>query len=233
MANLPDTFNRRALLKALALIPFAGASASAVRAEHTAARLRLISSNVCMVQPQASEGPFYLDPDMVRSDIREDREGVPVGLAIQVVTANCDFVPDARVDLWHCDAAGEYAGFTQLGDRYAGDEGSATFLRGTQFTDNTGVAKFTTIYPGFYPGRTPHFHYKVFLNDRTVLTSQFFLPEDINNLVFENFPPYAGLYRNVFNRNDGIARRMGEGAIAAVKQRGDGFHASIVVGIEA
>lgn len=114
---------RRALLKALASMPVLLGGVLPAWAAKTAPRARLISSKVCVVMPETTEGPFYVDPDLVRADITEGKAGVPVELLLQVVTADCEPVKDARVDVWHCDAEGNYSGFGASGS------GSKAFLR--------------------------------------------------------------------------------------------------------
>lgn len=127
----------------------------------------------CVLTPELAEGPYYIDLDSVRSDIREDRPGAPTSLSITVVdAATCAPVKDAAVDIWHADAAGEYSGFGSAGDggRPGGGGGSPTndkrFLRGTQITGADGVATFLTIYPGWYTGRAVHIHVKVHAGGR-------------------------------------------------------------------
>ena len=36
-----------------------------------------------------------------------------------------------------------------------------TFLRGGWYTDENGMVEVTTVYPGYYDGRTPHVHIMV------------------------------------------------------------------------
>ena len=95
---------------------------------------------------------------------------------------------DAVVDLWHCDAAGGYSGFE-------GQE-AETYLRGAQVTDADGVAEFTTIFPGGYSGRTTHIHAKVHLDNRTVLTTQVYFPDDVSAEVHAAAPYRPGATRN-------------------------------------
>jgi len=106
---------RRALLRALALLPVG----LAVRPDWTAraAEAGLVAANVCLLSPETTEGPFYLDPRLVRRDITEGRPGVPLGLTLQVVDGDCRPLAGARVDVWHCDAAGDYSGVRQPGGR--------------------------------------------------------------------------------------------------------------------
>jgi protocatechuate 3,4-dioxygenase beta subunit len=74
----------------------------------------------------------------------------------------------ATVEIWHADAAGEYSGV-------AGNSGS--WLRGIQRTASTGRVRFEPIFPGWYRGRTPHIHMKVFVSGDEVLAGQaFFRP---------------------------------------------------------
>jgi protocatechuate 3,4-dioxygenase beta subunit len=225
---------RRKLLRFLSLSPVAmmgvGAFASATRAQAEAAGL--ISANVCMVQREVTEGPFYIDSGLVRRDITEGRPGAPLRLNLQVVTADCAPVPGARVDIWHCDAEGIYSGVTNMG---AEDTTGQTFLRGTQTTGADGVAIFDTIYPGWYRGRTTHIHTKIFLNDQTVLTSQIFFPDALSAYLFRSVPPYnaRGATRDTMNAGDSIAKQAGDGAFARVREQPDHYDASLVVGISA
>jgi protocatechuate 3,4-dioxygenase beta subunit len=115
----------------------------------------------CVLTPEQDEGPFYIDLAQVRRDVVEDRPGVPLALALTVVDAgSCEPIPDAAIDIWHCDALGAYSG-----EATAGTNGE-TYLRGIQLTDKDGRAEFATIYPGQYPGRTTHIHLKVRLGGR-------------------------------------------------------------------
>lgn len=122
---------------------------------------------MCVLTPERTEGPYYLDDLLVRSDITEGKAGVPLDLKITVLDVNtCAPIVNAAVDIWHCDANGFYSGFTDKnpgGDRAYQDDGSnpATFLRGVVLTGSDGLAEFRTIYPGWYAGRDIHIHMKV------------------------------------------------------------------------
>lgn len=144
----------------------------------------------CKLLPEAVEGPFYFDPKLVRQDIREDQPGMPVALALTVIEGgSCQPIPKARVDVWHSDALGVYSGYERQGDHGSSERGE-THLRGTQFTDDQGKVKFISIYPGWYPGRTPHIHLKVFLDERTVLTGQIYFPDELSQQVYAAHAPY-------------------------------------------
>ena len=157
---------------------------------------RFAQSATCSITPEETEGPFYFDVNSVRRDVREDRTGNTLRLGLRVVDPSCDPIPDAVVEIWHCDAAGVYSGF----DSGAGE----TFLRGAQVTDTNGIAEFLTVYPGWYRGRTVHIHAKVHLDNRTALTTQLFFDDDFTATIFSQSPYPGNGDRDVFNNDDGI-----------------------------
>lgn len=192
----------------------------------------LPGSEVCALTPEVTEGPYYLDRTLVRADIREDRAGVPLHLRMQVVDTACTPRAGARVDIWHCDAQGVYSAF---GGGEAGQESAAgeTFLRGTQMTDERGVVEFATIYPGWYRGRTTHIHFKVFLDDRTVLTGQVFFPDALSEYLYLNVPAYMrDAPRDTVNASDGITRQATRASHAWIKEGDAAYLAQIVVGVD-
>jgi protocatechuate 3,4-dioxygenase beta subunit len=151
------------------------------------------TSGTCVVAPTETEGPYpypsgEANNPLERSDITEGTQtGVPLSLTFIVVDAgnNCNVVTDARVDIWHCNKDGYYSGYANqnsgLGtESYVGQ----TWLRGYQLTDSSGLAKFTTIYPGWYSGRATHIHIEVYVNNVLKKTTQFAFPESINNTVY-------------------------------------------------
>lgn len=222
--------DRRSLLKALTLAPAAWVASPALRAE--AQEAGLISTDVCMLQAELTEGPFYVDPGLIRQDIAEDRAGLPMVLRLQVVQADCSPVAGARVDVWHCDADGVYSGVENFG---ATDTRGQTFLRGTQMTAADGLAEFRSVFPGWYPGRAVHIHYKVFLDDRTALTGQVFFDDALSDAIYAEHDAYAGHGpRDMPNDRDRIARQAGPGAVARLElDAPDGEAvAALVVGID-
>lgn len=191
------------------------------------------TDKVCRLTPQVTQGPYWFDPKLDRSDVTEGRPGVPVRVAITVVDGNCRPIKGARVDLWHCDAAGIYSGYGGQGDDHKTAAKGQTFLRGAQVTDADGRAAFRSIWPGWYEGRTPHMHLKVFLDARTVLTSQLFVPDALSEWLYENVPAYRRpRKRDTFNRQDGIALQGGEAMVAAVKELKDGYELALTLGVD-
>ena len=78
----------------------------------------LVPGNLaCVLTPELEEGPYYFDPKLQRSDIREGHGGAPLRLILQIVDAgDCAPLAGARVDVWHCDAHGFYSGYEGQGD---------------------------------------------------------------------------------------------------------------------
>src|SRR5262249_41926169 len=151
--------------------PFARARAAHPVSERdlAAARAFLLQSTFCRRASTNVEGPYYLQNPLARQNIVEDRAGLPVSLFFLIVReSDCSPIPNSTVDVWHADAGGLYSGFPQQGTAGRG------FLRGVQTTDQNGIVRFETIYPGWYPGRTPHIHVKVRPTPTTVVTLQTF-----------------------------------------------------------
>lgn len=183
----------------------------------------------CVLTPEGTEGPYYLDLDLVRGDLVEGRPGVPLTLHTTVVDADtCEPLPDASVDIWHADATGVYSGI-----RSEGTEGE-NFLRGVQVTDEEGAAEFSTLYPGWYDRRTVHVHVKVHLAGDVVHTGQLYFEDDTNALVAAT-DPYAGRAdRVVVNADDMFSGTIGpENTLRATGSPEAGYRASIVLGVRA
>jgi len=189
----------------------------------------------CVLTPNAGEGPFYFDPALVRSDITDGSPGAPLEIAIQVTRArDCATLAAARVDLWQANAIGLYSGYEQqqgVGGVPAASAAGQTWLRGTQLTDVDGWVRFTTVYPSWYGGRTPHVHFKVWLDAEEVVASQIFFPDETSAFVFEGFDPYRQHVskRTTFNDNDPLQ----DGVYCEVQESTEqGVAASVVVAVE-
>lgn len=157
----------------------------------------------CNVTPSSTEGPYFLDKQLIRQDITEGKEGVPTFLFLQVLDAQngCVPVPNAVVDVWQADALGKYSGFAVEGT--AGE----TFLRGVQFTDLNGIVLFQTIFPGLYPGRTTHIHFKVrpSLSSNIEFTGQLYYENIYAQVINQKLAPYSSNPTPPFdNEQDGI-----------------------------
>jgi protocatechuate 3,4-dioxygenase beta subunit len=226
--------SRRAAFTALsvpAVTALAGSARGAPPADNGAFR------DVCFLTPQSIEGPYYLDPRLVRAEIAEDRPGVPLRVDLRVIEGStCEPSARARVDIWHADAKGIYSGYEGQGDKQNLSTVGKKFLRGTQFTDDKGAVSFKTIYPGWYTGRATHIHFKVLLDDRNVLTGQMYFPDAVNEFVYANVPAYAGRLRPraVVNANDRFANFNDPGRLSfcALKEERDCYAVSMVLGVD-
>ena len=154
----------------------------------------------CVLTPEVTEGPYWIDTRLTRYDVREGRPGLPLVLRFAIVNAKtCRPIRNADVEIWHADASGEYSGFDGGSSGPGGPGGGSgpqtktRYLRGHQRSDALGKASFMTIFPGWYRGRTPHVHMKVHVGsaDRVVHTGQVFFNEAIQASVYRS-GAYAG-----------------------------------------
>jgi len=154
----------------------------------------------CVLTPEVTEGPYWIDTRLTRYDVREGRPGLPLVLQFAIVNAKtCRPIRNADVEIWHADASGEYSGFDGGSSGPGGPGGGSgpqtktRYLRGHQRSDALGKASFMTIFPGWYRGRTPHVHMKVHVGsaDRVVHTGQVFFNEAIQASVYRS-GAYAG-----------------------------------------
>lgn len=213
--------------------------ASSTRTSPTAAPRSLVSplpvdsTPVCVLTPQATEGPFYFDTNRIRQNIIEDRVGSPLRMSVRVMRVDdgCAPLKDALVDIWHTDAGGLYSGYP--GQPGGQDTSGLTFLRGAQMTDADGVALFDTIYPGWYPGRTVHIHFKVRYKENTYATSQFYFPDDFTDRVYSRTPYSDRPNRTTRNADDSLLRGdpAESNVLASVTENGDGYVGTITVGV--
>jgi protocatechuate 3,4-dioxygenase beta subunit len=187
----------------------------------------------CRLTPSGTEGPFYIDVDQIRSDIREDREGTRLRLAARVLDSDgCTPIKDAVFDVWHCDAGGLYSGFEAASRGRGGGRSSSDttrYLRGAQITNADGIAELTTIYPGWYRGRTVHIHAKVLVSNRDVLTTQLYFDDDLTDTIYAAPPYNRRPSRDSRNEADGI---FDDRTVLTVSKDGDGYLALINIGVQ-
>jgi protocatechuate 3,4-dioxygenase beta subunit len=197
----------------------------------------------CIATPQQTEGPYFVDEHLHRADIRSDpldgsiKEGLPLTLDMHVFSvgkAGCKPLPGAVVDIWHCDAQGIYSDVIDSHFNTVGKK----FLRGYQITDTNGGVRFITIYPGWYPGRTVHIHFKIRTDPKTLqtheFTSQLYFDDSITDRVHEQ-SAYAKKNPESFrtrNEEDGIFRKGGNQLMLKLARTDQGHLGLFDVGLE-
>jgi Dioxygenase len=180
----------------------------------------------CVLAPEQTEGPYYLDDARVRRNITEGKAGVPLALRLTVVDASsCKPIKGAAVDIWHCDAGGVYSGTSVQGTE---DE---RFLRGIQRTDAKGAALFRTIYPGWYQGRTVHIHVMVHIGGNVVHTGQLYFSDAVTDAVYRRSPYNSRPNRDPRNAGDSIYRNGGKRSTLKLARTGAGYTARITMGV--
>ncbi len=206
----------------LALAGWKAASSEAVGGPAAVASGQL----TCVLTPELTEGPYYIDGEKLRRNITEGKPGAPLTLRLAVVDAStCRPIRGASVDIWHADAGGVYSGF-------GAGSGNRTFMRGIQKTDAAGVATFQTVYPGWYQGRTVHIHVKVHVSGNVVHTGQLYFPDSMTDSVYLRAPYSARGSRDVRNASDSIYRSGGKRSTVSVKKNSAGVYvATITMGV--
>jgi len=232
---------RREMLGLVGAAGVAGAISTPGRASAAYRGTEFLS---CVVRPEQTEGPYFVDEVLERSDIRVDpsdgaqSEGARFDLRIGVHRVDgdaCAPLPGARVDLWQCDALGAYSDVRDTGGLF--DTRGRKFLRGHQATDVGGNASFTTVYPGWYRGRAVHIHFKIRVpaDGRRAyeFTSQLYFDEALTDAVHALDPYATKGRRDTPNARDGIFRQGGSGdqLMLAVTKTDGGYAAGFDVGL--
>ncbi len=158
-------------------------------------------ADVCVPSPNETAGPFPIKTpsELVRENIISDRKGIAllINLTVQSSEHDCGTVDGVFVDIWHCDAQGNYSEYNGFNNRH--------FLRGRQTTDSSGRVSFISIFPGWYPGRAPHIHVEVLdANEKSLKITQVAFPEAPTEEVYST-EAYRGT-ANTSNQRDGVFR---------------------------
>jgi protocatechuate 3,4-dioxygenase beta subunit len=219
-----------------------GVGGMALAAGHTSLLHGQQQKRVCVIRQQTGDGPFFVDEKLNRSDIRTDpvngqmRPGVRVDLTFnvsQLEKSGCGAAKGLLVDVWQCDHEGAYSDTD--GELY--DSMGKKFLRGYQVTDANGIAKFTTIYPGWYVGRTVHIHFKIRTPRGThnwlEFSSMLYFDDALTDKVHSH-PPYAVRGRRLTrNRGDSFFRyNGGEHFVLDCRETKLGYAASVNVAVD-
>lgn len=184
-----------------------------------------IDDAVCVLTQEQTEGPYHISSP-VRSDVTEGKPGLPLELAMQVVSADgCTPMAGVTVEIWHTDAAGRYSGhpdysrdvfrtleYLEWDAHHMDPVLPERWLRGAQTTDNNGVVRFKTIFPGWYEMRTPHIHFKIGGPDGELFTSQFYFSDQVANRVYTTHPDYVAFGPSPYRPENDLVVDRSQGA---------------------
>lgn len=232
MAGNPPRFavRRRDALRILA-----GIGGLLVGGRSTAQHAPAAASVGCVLTPAQTEGPYFVDEHLNRSDVRTDpatgavTSGAPLALELRVAAVagtQCTPLRGAIVDIWQCDALGIYSDI----DAARG----ARFLRGYQVTDVDGRVRFTTIYPGAYPGRAVHIHFKIrtgAAGRAREFTSQLYFDDALTDRVHAAAAYGGARSRRTRNARDGLYAEGGRDLTLDVADDGTGYRAAYEIGV--
>jgi protocatechuate 3,4-dioxygenase beta subunit len=183
------------------------------------------ASPQCVVRPSQTIGPFPNKAELNRSDVRAGQLGAALRLELRVLSATtCAPIAGAIVDIWQCNAAGDYSEYSEFG---TADE---NWLRGFQTTGDDGAVQFVTIYPGWYPGRSVHIHFRVRSGNQTFV-SQLYFDDTVSDAVLAQAPytEHAGV--RTLNGGDGIFSSGGAELTLDVVQQGAEYVSSYDIGL--
>ncbi|PBK61461.1 aromatic compound dioxygenase [Armillaria solidipes] len=230
----------------------------AARGLEERAKYPTIQNDTCVLSPDTIFGPYFVDGELYRRDIREGAEGIDLYLDIGLIDVDtCEPIEGAYIDFWHCNADGIYSGYTGINPdtvepfdgvtlRADGTTDDTTFLRGFTATDENGIAEFLTIFPGYYASRTTHIHIAVHVNGsvsedgtNTLATSniqhvgQLFFEESLINQVYEieAYTAHLSTLDRVTNDADTIiggANSDGYSAFVSTELLGDSLEDGLV-----
>jgi len=197
----------------------------------------------CVVRPQQTEGPYFVDEKLNRSDIRSDpsegsvKEGILLRLVFHVsriAGSSCTPLSGAVVDVWQCDALGMYSDVQDINGLF--DTRGKKFLRGYQMADASGTAQFITIYPGWYPGRTVHIHFKIRTDPAAQrgfeFTSRLYFDDAITDQVHVQAPYATKGQRTLKNDRDDIFRGGGNQLMFLLTQDAKGYVGTFDLGLQ-
>lgn len=217
-----EGITRRQVMKAVG-----GACAAYVVIPPAAGLLRagsaLAARGCARLTPELTEGPYWVNTMLRRSDIRGNasgassslQQGVPLYLYINVLDSSngCKPIDGIAVDIWHANAHGVYSDESAQSagggtSSAAGDTISDNWLRGYQITGRdkglrtrpvAGQVSFKTIWPGWYTSRAIHIHVRVRkLSSRGATiagyTTQIFFSDTDNDMVLTGAAPYNTRY---------------------------------------
>jgi protocatechuate 3,4-dioxygenase beta subunit len=207
--------SRRTLLQSM------GAAAVAAPVAHT---IGCEETGACADYPALTPGPYYVEWPAERADITEGLEGAAMRMRFTVLDTGCQPIEGAVVDVWHAAPDGTYSGVE--------DATGETYLRGVQSTGADGVATFETVVPGWYPGRTTHVHFKVFVDGAEVLTSQAFFDEAVLSSIYATGAYAARGDKDTANDDDDLFDEAGtSAALFAMEQGAEVWTGAITVNV--
>lgn len=243
-AGVGRLFSRREALTVLGslagLAVAAGSATAATAATKKTTEMAAVRSTVdCVAKPEMTEGPFFVPEGLDRSDLRIDTStgrtspGTVLKLRLDVLSiagGGCTPLAGAMVDIWSCGADGVYS------DVASQQSTGSNYLRGYQITGADGRVDFVTVLPGWYVGRTTHYHVKIQTTGADgnpyEFTSQLYFSEAFSAAyladgVYAQYGP-----ADTVNSADRFYGEVGDQMLLAPTRDGEDFAASFTIGLD-
>lgn len=169
-------------------------------------------SPACELTCEQTLGPCYADVQLDRRDITDGRTGWPMRVAFRLLDSDgCTPLSGADVEIWQTDSEGNYSGVARdICHPFEVGAPALTFMRGTQTSDAEGRVDFDAVFPGWYPGRTPHIHFTIRIPAGELLTSQVYFRDELAAFAYREHVDYDHRpVQETSNGGDGIAQRAG------------------------
>jgi protocatechuate 3,4-dioxygenase beta subunit len=166
-------------------------------------------ATACTIYPSQTLGPCYAQMPMMREDISDGLNGLPLRLSFLLVrSGGCTPVPNASIDIWHSGSDGIYSAYATgtICNPGTVDVRSKMFCRGVLTTNEMGRADFSTVFPGWYTGRTIHIHFTIRLNNRESVTSQLYFEDTLTDEILAQGSYMSRGRRDTTNSSDSIFR---------------------------
>ncbi|HKP60583.1 MAG TPA: hypothetical protein VJV78_27840 [Polyangiales bacterium] len=163
------------------------------------------AGSMCTVYPSQTIGPCYAQMPALRQDISDGLGGLPMRMSFLLVKGSaCTPVPNAQIDIWHSGSGGIYSAYATNTTCNPGtmDVKKDMFCRGVQMTDAMGRADFSTVFPGWYKGRTIHIHFTIRVDGRESKTSQLYFEDAMVDEILAQGDYKARGKRDTNNAND-------------------------------
>jgi protocatechuate 3,4-dioxygenase beta subunit len=148
----------------------------------------------CTPTSQTTDGPYYTKAASQRK-IASNQPGYKIIYKLKIQNKNCEPFPNLSISLWQANSQGQYSLVKNS-------------LRGNQITNKQGLVTFESVFPGWYPTRAAHLHVKILSQDKTLLSTQLFFPQELVDKIYQTKPYLNKGKEQISKENDQIYQSL-------------------------